>query len=234
MPAEPRNVQLRASSRGERAILRHFRARERFAPVREYHGEGFPLHTLTLSKIGALALEQEFLERVRKGDLEAIAMVYDTHHEALCSFAKRLLGDDHAAEDLVQDVFVVLPSLAHRLDEGASLRSFLLGIAANRARHYRRSWRRRLSFSERLKLEPAPPSESPERASERKALAAVLARALDALPFEHRVTFVLREIEGYSAREVALSLNIPEATVRTRVFHARQKLRALLGSEDEP
>ncbi|HVR21508.1 MAG TPA: sigma factor-like helix-turn-helix DNA-binding protein, partial [Polyangiaceae bacterium] len=37
--------------------------------------------------------------------------------------------------------------------------------------------------------------------------------------------------EGYSAREVALSLKIPEATVRTRVFHARQKLRLLLDAE---
>jgi RNA polymerase sigma-70 factor (ECF subfamily) len=184
------------------------------------------LHTLTLPKIGAL--EEEFLSRVRSGDLEAMAMAYDTHHEALCSFAKRLLGDDHAAEDLVQDVFLALPSLAHRLDQGASLRSFLLGIAANRARHYRRSWRRRLQFVERLGREPAPHSESPEYTSERKALAAALARALDAIPFEHRVTFVLREIEGYSAREVALSLKIPESTVRTRVFHAKEKLRVLL------
>jgi RNA polymerase sigma-70 factor (ECF subfamily) len=187
------------------------------------------LHTLALTKIGAL--EVEFLERVRRGELDAIAMVYDTHHEALCSFAKRLLGDGQAAEDLVQDVFLVLPSVAHRLDEGASLRSFLLGIAANRARHYRRSWRRRLRFAERLEREPLSPGDDPEHLAERKALASVLARALDALPFDHRVTFVLREIEGYSAREVALSLRIPETTVRTRVFHARQKLRVLLGAE---
>ncbi|HEX6274577.1 MAG TPA: sigma-70 family RNA polymerase sigma factor [Polyangiaceae bacterium] len=187
------------------------------------------MHTLTLPKIGAP--EEKFLERVRSGDLEAIARVYDTHHDALCSFAKRLLGDSHAAEDLVQDVFLVLPSLVHRLEEGASLRAFLLGIAANRARHYRRSWRRRLLFVERLGREPTPLCESPERASERKSLASALGRALDALPFEHRVTFVLREIEGYSSREVALSLKIPESTVRTRVFHAKEKLRALLGAE---
>jgi len=192
---------------------------------------GLPVHTLTLSKFGTL--EEEFLERVRQGDVDAIAMVYDTHHEALCSFAKRLLGDDHAAEDLVQDVFVVLPTIAHRLDEGCSLRSFLLGIAANRARHARRSWRRRLQFAERFEREPIAPSESPEHLTERKGLATALARALEALPFDHRVTFVLREVEGYSAREVALSLKIPEATVRTRVFHARQKLRILLGGEGE-
>src|SRR5262245_29600284 len=193
---------------------------------------GSYVHTLTLPKFGAT--EEALLVRLRRGDVDAIAMVYDAHHAALCSFAKRLLGDDHAAEDLVQDVFLVLPSVAHRLDEASSLRSFLLGIAANRARHHRRSSRRRFLFTERLKHEPALPSESPERESERRGLANALGRALEALPFDHRVTFVLREIEGYSAREVAFSLKIPEATVRTRVFHARQKLRALLDAEGIP
>jgi RNA polymerase sigma-70 factor (ECF subfamily) len=187
------------------------------------------LHTLTLPKF--VAPEEAFLARLRRGDLDAIATVYDAHHAALCSFAKRLLGDDHAAEDLVQDVFVVLPTVLDRLDDTGSLRPFLLGIAANRARHHRRSSRRRFRFVERLKSEPSPPSENPEHLTERRGLAAALARALDAIPFEHRVTFVLREIEGYTAREVAQSLKIPEATVRTRVFHARQKLRALLAAE---
>ena len=187
---------------------------------------------LTLAKLGGT--EDGFVAGVRRGDLEAIAVVYDLHHEALCSFAKRLLGDGQAAEDLVQDVFLVLPSVAHRLDDACSLRSFLIGIAANRARHHRRAARRRLSFAERLKHEPAPESESPEHTSERRALATALAKALDSIPFDHRVTFVLREIEGYSAKEVAESLKIPEATVRTRVFHARQKLRALLDAEGVP
>jgi RNA polymerase sigma-70 factor (ECF subfamily) len=195
-------------------------------------GEGLSLQTLTLAKFAEP--EEAFLGRVRKGDLEAIALAYDAHHAALCSFAKRLLGDDHAAEDLVQDVFLVLPSIAHRLDDTCSLRSFLLGIAANRARHHRRSSRRRVLFAERLKREPSPAPENPEHLSERLRLATALARALDAIPFDHRVTFVLREIEGYSAREVALSLKIPEATVRTRVFHARQKLRALLCADGVP
>lgn len=212
------------------AIVGIFAGNERSGGVREYHGRGVPLHTLTLSKIGAH--EEEFLARVRTGDPEAIAMVYDANHDALCSFAKRLLGDDHAAEDLVQDVFLALPALIHRLDACSSLRSFLLGIAANRARHYRRSWRRRLNFAERLMSEPTPPSESPEHTSERKKLADLLAKAMDALPFDHRVTFVLREVEGLSAREVAQSLKIPEATVRTRVYHARLKLRALLNVEE--
>jgi RNA polymerase sigma-70 factor, ECF subfamily len=193
-------------------------------------GSGTSLTTLTLPKLGTTT-EEAFVAAVRGGALDAIAAAYDAHHAAVHSFARRLLHDEQAADDVVQEVFMLLPSIAHRLDDGCSLRGFLFGIAANRARDHRRSARRRSSFTERLKREPLPPNETPELARERRALAAALARALEAIPFDHRVTFVMREIEGCSTREVALSLNIPEATVRTRVFHAKQKLRALLDAE---
>jgi RNA polymerase sigma-70 factor (ECF subfamily) len=169
-----------------------------------------------------------FVENLRRGDVDAVAAAYDEHHAALCSFAKRLLGDDHAAEDLVQDVFVVLPDLAHRLTPGASLRSFLLGIAANRARHHARARSRRQKFAERLEREPRDPVLDPEALRERRLLAEQLTRALERLPLDQRTTFVLKEIEGYAAKEVADILAIPEATVRTRLFHARQRLRAFL------
>jgi RNA polymerase sigma-70 factor, ECF subfamily len=174
------------------------------------------------------SFERGFLERLRRGELDALAWAYDEHHPAVCSFARRLLGDQQAAEDLVQEVFVVLPDLVHRLTPEASLRSFLLGIAANRARHHVRSRSRRRRLAERLELEPPVEVENPEQTSERRHLATLLARALETLPLDQRTTFVLKEIEGYSAKEAGDILAIPEATVRTRLFHARQRLRAFL------
>ena len=174
----------------------------------------------------------DLADRLRRGEVDAVAAAYDEHQAALCSFAKRLLGDVHAAEDLVQDVFVVLPDLAHRLAAGASLRSFLLGIAANRARHHARARSRRLKFADRLEREPLDPVPDPEALNERRVLAERLARALETLPLDQRTTFVLKEIEGYAAKEVAEILTIPEATVRTRLFHARQRLRAFLAGAE--
>lgn len=184
------------------------------------------MHTLTLPHVSGA--DEAFLARVRRAEPEAIAEAYDAHQVALCSFARRLVCDDHAAEDLVQDVFLVLPRVAHKLDRGKSLRSFLLGIAANRARHHLRALARRRRFAERLCQEPLSFVEDPERLSERRGLAVRLERALEGLSLEHRVTFVLREIEGCEALEVSEILGIPEATVRTRVFHARRKLQVLL------
>ena len=180
------------------------------------------------SSAAEVALEADFIERVGRRDLDALALAYDRHHFALCSFAKRLLGDDHAAEDLVQDVFLVLPELAHRLNPTSSLRSFLLGIAANRAKHHTRSRLRLRTFFARLEREPLAEIETPERLTERRYMATLLARALDTLPLDQRTTFVLKEIEGYAAKEVADMLEIPEATVRTRLFHARARLRSFL------
>jgi RNA polymerase sigma-70 factor, ECF subfamily len=176
----------------------------------------------------AESFERGFTERLRRGELEALAWAYDEHHPAICSFAKRLLGDEQAAEDLVQEVFVVLPDLVHRLTPEASLRAFLLGIAANRARHHVRSRSRRQRLAKRFELEPPGEVENPEQLSERRHLADLLARALETLPLDQRTTFVLKEIEGYSAKEAGDILAVPEATVRTRLFHARQRLRAFL------
>lgn len=185
------------------------------------------MQTLTFTRIPVVE-EEDFQERVRRGDAQAIAAVYDQHHRALCSFAFRLLDDEGAAEDLVQDVFVALPGLAHKLAPKASVRSFLLGIAANRARHHVRAAVRRRHAVERLAREPRAAVESPERVAERRSLACALAHAMATLPLEQRTTFVLSEVECYNHQEVAQILGIPEATVRTRLFYARRKLREAL------
>jgi RNA polymerase sigma-70 factor (ECF subfamily) len=172
------------------------------------------------------------LDRVRQGDLDALAEVYDLHHRALCAFARRLLSDEAAAEDLVHDVFVLLPTVAHRVDPARSLRSFLVGIAANRARHYFRARARFSRMTERLAKEPVTAhAATPEQEAHRTRLARALSRALDTLSLEQRLAFVLCEIEGQGSREVAETLSVPEGTVRTRLFAARKKLREQLEKE---
>jgi RNA polymerase sigma-70 factor, ECF subfamily len=161
-------------------------------------------------------------------DAVALSRVYDEHQAALCSFCHRLLGEREAAEDLVHDVFVRLPELIHKLEPGRSLRAFLLAIAANRAKHHLRGAARRRKLAERFAREPSASSAQPDQAAEQRWVASRIALALDRLPHEQRVTFVLAELEGQDAAAIAGILSIPEATARTRLFHARRKLRAIL------
>jgi len=162
-----------------------------------------------------------------EGDVSALGSLYDEHHAAVHVFARRLLGEE-SAWDLVHDTFLSLPKALRRWNGEGSLRTFIIGVAVNHARHHVRSAMRRRNAMGRLALEPEGTSGSPERSAEQRRLSEQLLRALDALTFEHRSVFVLCEVEERNSREVAEILGVPEGTVRTRLFHARQKLRVIL------
>jgi RNA polymerase sigma-70 factor (ECF subfamily) len=169
--------------------------------------------------------------RLRRGDRAAIGEAYDLHHQTIRAFARRLTGDEHAAEDLLHEVFVTLPSAIQRFEGSCSLQTFLISIAVNHARHHVRSAVRRRAAMGKLALEPAGTPATPEHSATRRELAQALNRALDQLPIEQRVAFVLCEVEEKSSPEVAQIVGAPEATVRTRLYHARQKLRDILARE---
>jgi RNA polymerase sigma-70 factor (ECF subfamily) len=177
------------------------------------------------------AARSPLVARMRQGDRAAIGEAYDLHHQAIRAFARRLTGDEHAAEDLVHEVFVTLPSAIQRFEGGCSLQTFLISIAVNHARHHVRSAVRRRAAMGKLALEPSGTPTTPEHTVSRRELAEALNRALDQLPIEQRVAFVLCEVEEKSSPEVAQIVGAPEATVRTRLYHARQKLRDLLARE---
>lgn len=175
--------------------------------------------------------EAGLIARLRRSDLAALGEAYDAHHAHVRAFGRRLLGDETAAEDLVQDTFLALPRAIGRFRGDSSLRTFLVSIAVNHARHHLRSAMRRRAAVGRFESEPPPSSPNPEDDARRAQLAAALTRALDALPLEQRVAVVLCEVEERTSAEAAQIVGVPEGTIRTRAFHARRKLREALNSE---
>ena len=219
---------------------------ERFRPDRERtHGtarggaEPEVTPTMTLSKVEmsltvrhlARDEESELLERLARGEASAVGEAYDRHHDSVRAFARRFLGDEAAAEDLVHDVFVTLPRAVQGFRGGSLLRTFLISIAVNHARHHLRAAARRRNAMTRLAKEPIHDGGTPEQELRRIELARALSRCLDELSLEHRIAFVLCDVEERSSREVAEITGAPEGTVRTRLHHARKKLRALLERE---
>lgn len=171
------------------------------------------------------ARREGLIDRLRAGEARAIGEVYDEHAHAVLAFARRLVGDESAAEDLVHEVFVTLPTAIRGFQEASSLRTFLVSIAVNHARHHVRAAARRRAAIERFGHEPSNDSGTPEQQAMRVDLANALNHALDELPIEQRVAFVLCEVEERTSPEVAQITGVPEATVRTRLFHAKRKLR---------
>jgi RNA polymerase sigma-70 factor (ECF subfamily) len=169
------------------------------------------------------------VDRLRGGSLHALAEIYDLHHEAVRAYTQRLLGDDAAAEDLVQETFVALPRAIVRYDESCSLKTFLISIATNRARHHFRTVARRRAAMERFHRQSnRAPQATPEEQVGQSHLADTLVKLLDQLPIDQRIAFVLCEVEERTSSEAAVIAGVSHATVRSRVWLAKRKLRRAL------
>jgi RNA polymerase sigma-70 factor (ECF subfamily) len=190
--------------------------------------------SLTLPLTGGQpALEEgaSLVERLRRGDADALTEAYDAHGAHVQAFARRFLGDAAAADDLVQETFVALRSAIRSFAGDASLRTFLVSIAVNRGRHHVRAAARRRAAALRLGESPPRQIPTPEDQLQRVQLAEAISRALDRLPMDQRVAFVLFEVEERTSGEVAAIVGASEVTVRARVWHARRKIRELLTNE---
>ncbi|HEY4238251.1 MAG TPA: RNA polymerase sigma factor [Kofleriaceae bacterium] len=161
------------------------------------------------------------------GDRAACGLLFERYVDAVYRFAARMRGSDASAvDDLVQATFVAAFAAAGRY-RGASVRSWLFGIAANQVRMFVRSEIRRkralANVADRLSV--VPPVRDPARDLE----AARVPAAVAALPIELREVLVLVDLEGEKGWEAAAALGIPEGTLWRRLFDARQALRASLG-----
>lgn len=172
----------------------------------------------------------DLVPRLVRGDRNAVDEAYRTHHAAVRGLARRLLGDSTAAEDIVHETFVTLPKAIRKYRGESSFRSFLLGVAVNHSRRHVRSVMRRRRAMERLadRDSVSPTAVDGHAEVARRQLADRLTLALDQLSFDQREAFVLCEVEQRTSVEVSEILGIPEGTIRTRVFHARRKLREVL------
>ncbi len=174
--------------------------------------------------------------RIAQSEPAAIGELYDQHHEAVRAFATRLLGDESSAEDVVHEVFVELPKTITRFRGDSSLRTFLIGVTVNHARRHIRSASRRRAANERAcahadLTQTTIETGTPEVVTARAQALRAVARAMDALTPDQRIAFVLCDVEERSSTEAAALVDAPEATIRTRLHHARKKMRAALEKE---
>ena len=171
--------------------------------------------------------------RAARGDRDAIVSLYREHHGHVRAFAQRLVGDASLAEDLVHEVFLSLPKALARFRGDCPVRSYLVSIAARQAHKQIRTAARRRAMEAKLAREPLAHPPTPDESAQREELARLLTRALDTLPVDQRVAFVLCEVEERTSTEVAAMLGEKDATIRARVFHAKKKLRAVMGAREE-
>lgn len=165
------------------------------------------------------------------GDPAALAELFDRHQSAVARYLSRLVRGPADVEDLLQTTFLQVVKGGSGFQGRSSVRTWLLGIATNVARHHLRARARRQRALEAACCESSPGSVLPESVSLARQLLRRAQAALAELPAERRFAFVLCEIEGLSAREAAAVLGTSEQAVWRRVCDARRALRTVLDAE---
>lgn len=174
--------------------------------------------------------DEALLAACATGDTAALGELFERFHTAVYRVLGRYMGATcDELDDLVQATFLEVLRAASRFERRATVRAFILGIALNVARHHLRSERRRRHLEDRSGRQPLPVAAGPERGAAQKELFRLLESALQNLPHDLRVAFVLCDLEELKGAEVSRVLGIPEGTLWRRLYDARRALRQVLG-----
>jgi RNA polymerase sigma-70 factor (ECF subfamily) len=183
----------------------------------------------------------ELASRIAARDVAAVRLVTGRNNQRLFRTAWSILKDRSEAEEAVQDgylkAFDAIETFAGRSTLSTWLTRIVVNEALSRMSHAQR--RSRLLNQEsvvvleeyREKLMAGSVTQSPEKALMRRQIAKLLETAIARLPDTFRPVFLLREIEGLSVEDTAEVLQIPEETVKTRLFRARRRLQKELDPE---
>ena len=170
------------------------------------------------------ATDEQLMSEFARGSSDAFTALFLRYKQPIFGFFRRRLADSSCAEELAQEVFVVLLRSAERYRITASFRTYLYAIALQILRAHRRKAIFRAMFQG-----TAPPGYEPSLRSGTEA-ELMLREAVGKLDGVDREMLMLREYEDLSYEEIASLLSIPVNTVRSRLFRARRSLQALLTS----
>jgi len=174
--------------------------------------------------------ERELLRRCAEGDRIAFEELYASYYRRLFGFALKITRRAELVEEVVNDVLLAVWREAARFDGRSRVSSWIFGIAWRQSlKALERDRRRSALEAEAVANQEAfDPSPGPERAAAARERGSVVRRAITALSPEQRAVVELTFFEGLSYPEIATILACPVNTVKTRMFHARRKLRELL------
>jgi RNA polymerase sigma-70 factor (ECF subfamily) len=186
---------------------------------------------LTTKKLDELS-DVELLRIAADGDGRAASLFFKRFHDPVLGFLSRLVGrDDPDLDDLVQATFLAALDSANRFEGRSQLRTWLLGIAANKARTHRRGAGRRSNALSALAHEKNPLPPTPSDGVRRKQLIERVSAAIETLPDLEREAFMLCDVEGLGGVGAAETVGVRQGTMWRRLHDARKKLRTALSSE---
>jgi RNA polymerase sigma-70 factor, ECF subfamily len=202
--------------------------------------------------VAPTADEADLLASLRRGDEDAFARLIDSHHPAMVRLAMNYVPSRAVAEEVAQEAWLAVLQGLHGFEGRSSLKTWIFRILMNRAMSRGQREHRSIPFSALFDpaKDPAEPAVDPDRfrgpndkwpggwtqfptswegAPEARLLAResldYVAKAIDTLPSSQREVITLRDVEGWSSREVCNVLQITETNQRVLLHRARSKVR---------
>jgi len=183
------------------------------------------------------------VERCKGNELTAFDESVECYQHKIYVYVKRLVGYATEAECITKEVFLKALNSLRTFREESSLQTWLFRIATNLCRDVHRRRQREKGWlplwrhpdgeecsGEEVAVEIPDYRNDPERLLLREELSELLKQAIDRLPIAMREVLVLHDMESLSYEEIAHALGIPLGTVKSRLFHARARLRDALAS----
>ena len=171
--------------------------------------------------------DQELINRVATGDQAAIRTLFARYHVRIFRFILRFVKAEAVAEELANEVFLDVWRNAAKYEGRSSASTWLLAIARNRALSYLRK-RREESMDDKTADQMVDGADSPEISAQKSNKGEIMRACMSRLSPEHGEVIDLVYYHEKTINEVSEIVGIPVGTVKTRMFHARQKLSVLL------
>lgn len=170
--------------------------------------------------------DQELTALLKRGDRNAFTEIYNRYWQAAYQSSFRILNDDEACMDVVQDVFVWLWEHRKQLEINVLKSYILTAVKFKMLNVIRQGKMKEAVYGEVFKGEP---EYSLEHNAEVKELMEIIAKFTDELPTQARQIFRMSRYEHLSNKEIALLMGISEKTVKNQINRSLKKLRGTLG-----
>jgi RNA polymerase sigma-70 factor (ECF subfamily) len=175
----------------------------------------------------------DLIRRCQEGDSIAFEKLYKIYRLDVYRNLYRILGPNFEIEDIIQEVFFQVFKSIRSFRGRSKFSTWLYRLTVNIAlQELRKNRKRPLPNSEsHISSLAANPNTSPLNVLEEKELQSIVYRILEKLPPKKRIVFIMHEIQGIPAAEIAKIVRAPLFTVRTRLFYARKEFYQLFAKE---
>ncbi len=175
--------------------------------------------------------EFELISRIKQGDRRAMEAIFQTHVEAAVRLAYMITHDWPTAEDAVQEAFIQAFRSIRTFKDGMAFKPWFSRIVINKAKRVRHKFRvepeyvPNMDAGSSLEFSPEDQALANERADR-------LYAAINRLDEKHRLPIVLKYLSGLTELEIAAALKVPQSTVKSRLYVARQRLKTSLEASE--